>query len=122
MWTRIGGSYFDNIGEWGTNYLDRAATTEFLEFSNNATTAGYYSAFTDGRGVPLNGSSHVYRLTFSADQNARSGRSRTPQHFWSLTAYISRGMTLVSNAARKYNVASYTNLQKNSDGSITIYV
>ncbi len=114
--------YFDNIGEWGTNYLDRAATTEFLEFSNNATTSGYYSAFTDGRGAPLNGSRHVYRLTFSANENAPEGAIPDAQRFWSLTAYIPRGMTLVPNAARKYLVASYTKTQKNSDGSITLYI
>ena len=114
--------YFNNIGEWGTHYLDRAATTEFLEFSNNATTSGYYSAFTDGRGAPLNGSGHVYRLTFSANENASEGAIPDAQRFWSLTAYIPRGMTLVPNAARKYLVASYTNTQKNSDGSITLYI
>ena len=114
--------YFDNIGEWGTNYLDRAATTEFLEFSNNATTSGYYSAFTDCRGAPLNGSSHVYRLTFSAKENASEGAIPDAQGFWSLTAYIPRGMTLVPNAARKYLVASYTNTEMNSDGSITLYI
>ena len=114
--------YFDNIGEWGTNYLDRAATTEFLEFSNSATTSGYYSAFTDDRGVPLNGSRHVYRLTFSADANATEGAVPEAQRFWSITAYLPRGMTLVPNAARKYLVASYTNLQKNSNGSITLYI
>ncbi|MBV8988028.1 MAG: DUF1214 domain-containing protein [Solirubrobacterales bacterium] len=114
--------YFDNIGEWGTNYLDRAATTEFLEFSNSATTSGYYSAFTDDRGVPLNGSRHVYRLTFSADANATEGAVPEAQRFWSITAYLPRGMTLVPNAARKYLVASYTNLKKNSNGTITVYI
>ncbi|MBV9194161.1 MAG: DUF1214 domain-containing protein, partial [Solirubrobacterales bacterium] len=114
--------YFDNIGEWGTNYLDRAATTEFLEFSNNATTSGYYSAFTDGRGASLDGSSHVYRLTFSTNENAPEGAIPDAQRFWSLTAYMPRGMTLVPNAARKYLVASYTKTQKSSDGSITLYI
>ena len=110
--------YFDNIAAWGTAYLDRAATTEFLEFSNTAATAGYYSAFTDGNGVPLNGSgSRAYRLTFSKDQIPQAGR------FWSLTAYLPRGMTLVPNLAKKYVVASYTpGLLTNPNGSITIYI
>ena len=110
--------YFANIAAWGTAYLDRAATTEFLEFSNTAATAGYYTAFTDGNGAPLNGSRRrAYRLTFSTDQIPQAER------FWSLTAYLPRGMTLVPNLARKYVVASYTpGLHKNPNGSITIYI
>jgi hypothetical protein len=110
--------YFDNIAAWGTAYLDRAATTEFLEFSNTAATAGYYSAFTDGHGVPLSGSgSRAYRLTFSKDQIPQAER------FWSLTAYLPRGMTLVPNLARRYVVAGYTpGLVTNPNGSITIYI
>jgi hypothetical protein len=110
--------YFDNIGAWGTAYLDRAATTEFLEFSNIAATAGYYTAFTDSNGVRLNGSrSRAYRLTFSKHQIPQAER------FWSLTAYLRHGMTLVPNVARKYAVASYTHgLLKNPNGSITIYI
>lgn len=109
--------YFDNIAAWGSAYLDRAATTEFLEFSNTAATSGYYTAFTDGRGVPLNGSGRAYRLTFSKPQIPQAMR------FWSLTAYIPRGMTLVPNSANKYLVASYTpGLLSNPNGSITIYI
>ena len=110
--------YFDNIAAWGTDYLDRAATTEFLEFSNTAATAGYYTAFTDGNGVTLNGSgSRAYRLTFSKGQIPQAMR------FWSLTAYIPRGMTLVPNRAAKYVVASYTpGLVPARGGSITIYI
>ena len=110
--------YFDNIAAWGTDYLDRAATTEFLEFSNTAATAGYYTAFTDSNGITLNGSgSRAYGLTFSPAQIPQAMR------FWSLTAYIPRGMTLVPNPAAKYLVASYTpGLLRNRNGSITIYI
>ncbi len=110
--------YFDNIAAWGTNYLDRAATTEFLEFSNTAATSGYYTAFTDGNGATLNGArNRDYRLTFSADQIPQADR------FWSLTAYIPRGMTLVPNSAAKYLVASYTpGLLPARNGSITLYI
>jgi hypothetical protein len=110
--------YFDNIAAWGTAYLDRAATTEFLEFSNTAATSGYYTAFTDGNGVTLNGSgSRAYRLTFSPAQIPQAER------FWSLTTYDPRGMTLIPNSASKYLVASYTpGLRTNTDGSITIYI
>lgn len=111
--------HFDNAGEWGTDYLDRAAFNEFIQFGNNAQAAGYYDAFTDGRGIALNGSGNrAYQLTFSKDQIPQAKR------FWSLTAYIPPGITLVPNPADKYVVASYTpGLRTNPrDGSITIYI
>jgi hypothetical protein len=56
-------------------------------------------------------------LTFSKSEIPDAKR------FWSLTAYIPPGVTLVPNPARKYLVARYTpGLKTNSDGSITIYV
>jgi hypothetical protein len=110
--------YFGNFANWGTAYLDRAAGNEYIQYGNNASAAGYYNAFTDGSGVPLNGSVvPAYRLTFSKKQIPQAGR------FWSLTAYLPRGNTLVPNAARKYEVARFTpGLVTNPDGSITIYL
>ncbi len=110
--------YFGNIGTWGTAYLDRASLAEYVEFGNNASAALYYDAFTDIRGVPLNSNViRVYRLTFTKSQIPNAKR------FWSLTAYSPPGVTLVSNSANKYVVASYTpRLVRNRDGSITIYI
>jgi hypothetical protein len=110
--------YFDNFANWGTAYLDRAAGNEYVQYGNDASTAGYYSAFTDGNGNTLNGSVQPsYRLTFSKKQIPQANR------FWSLTAYLPRGNTLVPNPARKYEVASFTSgLVRGRDGSITIYI
>ncbi len=110
--------YFGNIGEWGNAYLDRASVAEFLQFGNNASAATYYYAFTDRRGVPLDSSvTKVERLTFPANEIPQAKR------FWSLTAYIPPGITLVPNSANKYVVGSYTRgLIKNPDGSITLYI
>ena len=110
--------YFSNFADWGTAYLDRAAGNEYIQYGNNASAAGYYNAFTDGSGAPLNGSVvPAYRLTFSKKQIPQANR------FWSLTAYLPRGNTLVPNAAQKYEVARFTpGLVKNRDGSITIYI
>ena len=110
--------YFRNFADWGTAYLDRAAGNEYIQFGNNASAAGYYNAFTDGSGAPLNGSVvPAYRLTFSKKQIPQANR------FWSLTAYLPRGNTLVPNAARKYEVARFTpGLVTNPNGSITIYI
>lgn len=55
---------------------------------------GYYNAFTDGSGAPLNGSVvPAYRLTFTKKEIPQASR------FWSLTAYLPRGNTLVPNAS-----------------------
>jgi hypothetical protein len=110
--------YFRDFAAWGTAYLDRAAGNEFIQYGNNASAAGYYNAFTDGNGAPLNDSVVPgYQLTFSKKQIPQADR------FWSLTAYLPRGNTLVPNAARKYEVARFTpSLVTNPDGSITIYI
>jgi len=82
-------AYFDNIGNWGTDYLDRAATAEFLLFGNDVSTSKYFDAFTDTTGAELTGSgNHAYQLTFPADAVPQAKR------FWSLTAYIPPGITL----------------------------
>jgi hypothetical protein len=109
--------FFNDIGAWGTNYLDRSATTAYLQFSNTLATAAYFQAFQDGNGRPLNGARHGYILTFSKRQLPQAKR------FWSLTAYLNGSITLVPNAARKYVVASYTpGLQTNKNGSVSIYM
>ena len=59
----------------------------------------------------------AYTLTFTKSQIPQASR------FWSLTAYLPRGNTLVPNAARKYEVAKFTpGLVTNPDGSVTIYI
>ncbi len=111
-------TYFANFANWHTAYLDRAAGNEFVQYGNNASAAGYYNAFTDGGGAPLNGATvPAYTLTFTKNQLPQASR------FWSLTAYLPRGNTLVPNAARKYEVARFTpGLVTNPNGSITIYL
>ena len=72
----------DNFAQWGTHYLDRAAGTNYLQWSNSPSSAGYYNAFKDGTGRPLNGARRgYYQLTFSPSQIPDAKR------FWSITAY-----------------------------------
>ncbi len=109
--------HFTNIADWGTAYLDRAATTEYVQYGNTEATAGYWDGFVDGTGKTLNGALHSYQLTFPAGEIPQAKR------FWSLTAYLPRTVELVPNPANKYLVASYTpGLVTNPDGSITIYI
>jgi hypothetical protein len=67
--------------------------------------------------LPLDGSaSNGYVLTFPAQDIPATTR------FWSLTAYTPEAIELVPNSANKYLVGSYTGLQPNQDGSISIYM
>jgi hypothetical protein len=109
--------HFNNIADWGTAYLDRAAANEFCMGCNNEAAAGYWMAFADGAGQRLNGARHSYTLTFPAGDIPQAKR------FWSVTAYTPGFIELVPNRADKYLVASYTpGLVTNPDGSITIYL
>jgi hypothetical protein len=109
---------FTDIGAWGTDYLARSATTEYLDLSNTHATAAYYHAFEDANGDALDTTVHSeYVLTFAADQIPQARR------FWSLTMYTPDSITLVSNDINKYLVASYTpGLQYDEDGSVSIYI
>lgn len=108
---------FDDMGEWGNRYVDRSAIAEFIQWGNNLRTAAYFQAFEDGAGRRLNGRAHRYVLRFAKGELPRAKR------FWSLTAYVPRSITLVSNKARKYLVASYTpGLKAGRDGSVSIYM
>jgi hypothetical protein len=109
--------HFDNIGHWGTNYLDRAALTEYIQVGNDRTAAYYANAFVDASGLPLDGGSFAYTIQFTKDQLPEY------QRFWSLTAYTPEYIELVPNALDKYVVASYTpGLVTAEDGSVTIYI
>lgn len=107
---------FTNVGEWGGNYLDRDAITEYIQWGNNHSTAAYYHSFRDVSGAPLLGG-RPYTIRFSKRQLPQAKR------FWSLTAYTPGAIELVPNRARKYLVASYTpHLRTAADGSVTIHV
>jgi hypothetical protein len=109
--------HFDNIGQWGTNYLDRAALTEYIQVGNDRQAAYYANAFVDASGLPLDGGSFGYTIEFAKDQLPEYER------FWSVTAYTPEYIELVPNSADKYVVASYTpGLETADDGSVTIHV
>jgi hypothetical protein len=110
--------HFTNIGDWGENYAERSAITEFLQLGNSISTAAYYHTFSDGSGQPLDASNQrVYILKFTKDQIPEA------QRFWSLTAYTPNAIELVPGTD-KYVVASYTpDLQYDAvDGSLTVYM
>ena len=110
--------HFNNMGNWGNQFLDRAAGNEYLQYGNIKTEAYYAQAFKDNDKHSLTGKNNkTYTITFAKHKIPTSTR------FWSLTAYTPSDIELVENSANKYVVASYSpDLVTNSDGSITIYL
>jgi DNA sulfur modification protein DndE len=68
---------------------------------------------TDSEGEPFDLSKHKYVLHFEKNQ--------IPQGRWSLTAYDCEGF-LIRNRLNRYFLSSLDNLNKNTDGSIDIYI
>jgi hypothetical protein len=111
---------FNDIGIWGTNYLDRDATSAYIYVGNAPTTSRYWDAFVDHNGVPLDTDTYArYQITFPKADLPDAKR------FWSLTAYVGAALHPTpgpSNSGQR-NVASYTpGLQTSRDGSVTIYI
>ncbi len=101
------------IGTYGTDYLQRAAVTEFGLGANLPDDAIYPSASADAGGQPLDGHK-PYRLHFD------NGQLPPVNAFWSLTMYDKDGY-FVPNALHRY-AARDSLLKKNPDGSVDIYV
>jgi len=116
--------YFDNIGQFGTDYLARDGVAEFAFGSNTPSVATYYFDYTDACGAALNTRSvPFYRLTFSKAEIPDAKR------FWSITAYTPAGVRLIQWPGirpippQAKGIASYTpGLVTNPNGSITIYL
>jgi hypothetical protein len=113
-----GWSYFPpEHGRYGTvgNYIGRAATASLAGIvTNDLVEAMYPLANYDANGEHLNGA-HKYTLRFAKD-------GLPPVNaFWSLTAY---GMdyNLVDNPINRYSLGDRSNLKRDPDGGITLYV
>jgi hypothetical protein len=114
--------YYNNIGQFGTDYLARDAITEYAWISNTPNTATYWFAYADACGATLNART-AYRLTFSKAQIPDA------QRFWSMTAYTPPAVALIQWPGvspfppSAKNVAAYTpGLVTSPNGSITIYI
>lgn len=99
-------------GDYGTNYLLRAAIARFGLGANSAADAVYPSTSEDAQGRPLQGGRR-YVLHFPP------GGLPPVKGFWSLTVYDQDGF-LVANPLDRYCVGSETGLASNPDGSTDI--
>ncbi|MDN3987559.1 DUF1254 domain-containing protein [Zwartia vadi] len=101
-------------GDW----LLRAAAARAGIYGNNAEEATYPMTRSLADGALLDGSKHNYRLTFAKDYLPPVNA------FWSVTIYDGKTQLLVQNPINRYLINSpmLSELGRNADGSITIYI
>lgn len=109
-----GWSTIRKCGQAGNGVLVRAACAKALPVVNVFEEAAYWTTTTDGSGQPLSGR-HEYVLHFPA------GQLPPNDAFWSLTPTDVVGY-MVNNPANRFSVGDRSNLAKNADGSIDIYL
>jgi hypothetical protein len=102
-------------GIYGTDYLFRAAVTQFGLGANIAQEALYPLTFTDIQGRPLNGTNN-YTIHFDP------GQTPPVDGFWSISMYNNKSL-FVDNPINRYAIGQYTEgLKNNTDGSLDIYI
>jgi hypothetical protein len=102
-------------GVYGTDYLFRAAVTQFGLGANIAQEALYPTTFTDIEGKPLTGTTN-YTIHF------KPGQTPPVKAFWSITMYNNKSL-FVDNPINRYSIGKYSEgLKNNTDGSLDIYI
>lgn len=112
------GNLFGDRAFYNGNWLLRAAAATSGIYGNNAVEAVYPMGRALANGEPLDGSKHKYMLTFPAGQ-------LPPVHaFWSVTMYDGKTQLLIKNPINRYLINSpmLPIMQKNADGSVTLYI
>jgi hypothetical protein len=104
----------DNMGTYGTSYLQRAIVALAGLGANLPEDAIYPAAFTDGDGKLLEGA-NKYLLHFD--------KSELPpaDAFWSLTMYDAQGFQ-VPNPINRFAIGDRDQLKFNADGSLDLYI
>jgi hypothetical protein len=109
-WTTL-----ENGGEFGLDYMTRAAVARSNIFVNANEESKYFYLDFDANQRRLIGA-NTYQVTFSG------GNLPPTKGFWSLTLYDSQH-SLYENSAKRYAIGlKDQNLRYNADGSLTIYI
>ena len=112
------GSLFGDRAFFSGDWLKRAAAAKGGIYGNDAVEAMYPMTTTLANRNELDGSKYNYTLTFAKDRFP-------PVHaFWSVTIYDGKTQLLIENPINRYLINSpmLKGLQKNSDGSLTLYI
>jgi hypothetical protein len=112
------GAFFGDRAFYDGNWLVRAAAAKGGLYGNDAVEAVYPFTRTDGKGQTLDTSKHNYTLTFPA------GQLPPVNAFWSVTMYDGKSQLLIKNPINRYLINSpmLSSMQKNADGSLTLYI
>jgi hypothetical protein len=103
-----------NMGSYGIDYMTRAGIAMVGLGAIQPVDISYPTAFDDADGKPLD-SAHRYVLRFEKGQTPPANIS------WSLSIYDPQGF-YVPNAINRYNLAAWTPLKYNADGSLDFYI
>jgi hypothetical protein len=100
------------------NYLSRMSSAVLGIYGNSKQEAFYPVYFTDSEEKKLDAAKHRYTLRFAPNQLP------PVNSFWSLTMYEMPASLLVANPLNRYLINSpmLSSLQRDADGSITIYI
>ncbi len=103
-----------NVGDYGTDYHQRAVIALVGLGANLPADAVYPMTSIDGAGQPLTGA-NKYAITFAKDQIP------PVRAFWSLTMYDAKHF-FVANPLDRYALGNRDQLQFADDGSLTLYL
>ena len=103
------------MGNYGSDYLLRAAVAKYGLGANTAVEALYTTAFTDTLGKPLTGANN-YVIHF------KPGQTPPVKGFWSITLYNNKSY-FADNPINRYLMGGISKgLKNNTDGSLDIYL
>lgn len=105
----------NKLGQYGTDYVMRAATALAGFGANRPADAIYPATTTDSDGQPLDANAHAYVLHFDKDKEP------PVKGFWSLTMYTPE-LYFVPNELKRYSLGNRSNMRRNADGSLDIYL
>jgi hypothetical protein len=115
-WRIVSG--FGDRAQYQGDWLQRAAVAMAGIYGNDEVEAMYPLLATDSDGNKPDCSTNRYTLTFAA------GQLPPVNAFWSVTMYDGKTQLLVENPIHRYLINSpmLPELQRNADGSVTIYM
>jgi hypothetical protein len=109
-----GWQFSEDLGQYGTGYLWRAAVATFGLGATRQADTVYARAACDESGARLYGSKR-YLLHFAA------GNLPPVKAFWSLTIYNDQQI-FAPNPLNRFSIGDRDNLKFNPDGSVTLYI
>lgn len=104
----------DKMGDYGTDYLMRAAVAQFGLGANLPQDAIYPFTKVDSQGQTLNGN-NSYVVHFE------KGKFPPAKAFWSISLYNDKQF-FTANSINRYAIGNRNQLKTNPDGSLDIYI